>query len=212
VRAGPPSQGKQQGQPPKRGPALTGAALAAEKASKIKAKALKRKRSGLGDDGDGPPAKRKGQRERRRLYEKMYGREAKHIVSGAGHVDTREYNASAKKAARKPAPSAGSRPAAPAAVPSAGGTEPVHPSWAAKQQQQASLAAAPAGKKVVFGDNGAALVIGSGTGARKGPGAPGSTEVLHPSWEAKRKLKEQSAAMAAAMARPQGKKLTFDSD
>lgn len=87
-------------------------------------------------------------------------------------------------------------------------SEELHPSWAAKRNQQA--AAAPfQGKKIKFGgdedDEGPA--VGHQKPKSKNGGA--ASETLHPSWEAKRKAKEAQAAIMNA-AKP--KKIVFDND
>jgi len=79
-------------------------------------------------------------RRRRRLHAQMYGADANHLKRVREAPD-----AAAPRAHREPAP--------PPGEPS---VDEMHPSWIAKRQQLAALASAPAGKKLVFGDDGEA--------------------------------------------------------
>ncbi|KAL9541043.1 hypothetical protein PS6_010485 [Mucor atramentarius] len=99
---------------------------------------------------------RAGQRQRRKQWEEMYGREAKHIAS---EYQKREEKRLAnpdyrpkKKPTPKPKPTAAvhHKPSAPA--------EPVHPSWEAKRMQEEIMSKALSGKsksnnKIVFDDS-----------------------------------------------------------
>ncbi|CEP18287.1 hypothetical protein [Parasitella parasitica] len=101
---------------------------------------------------------RAGQRQRRKQWEEMYGREAKHI---AAEYEKREEKRLANpdyRPKKKPTPrskpfaadSTSSKPSAP--------SEPVHPSWEAKRMQEEIMSKALNGKggsnkKIVFDDS-----------------------------------------------------------
>ncbi|KAI7899859.1 uncharacterized protein BX663DRAFT_519736, partial [Cokeromyces recurvatus] len=101
---------------------------------------------------------RPGQRQRRKQWEEMYGREANHIASAYKKREEKrlanpDYKPKKKKSTPKPAP----KPTLPHKkdnIPN----EPVHPSWEAKRIQEEIMSKALSGqglsnKKIVFDDN-----------------------------------------------------------
>lgn len=103
---------------------------ATNEAAQVRGQKRKRNDQRLGHEER--PAKRPGQRTRRKIYEKLYGKDAAHLKA----VQTRTH----------------------ADVPGAQQTDAaaedyVHPSWAAKQREKELSAARPQGKKIVFGDD-----------------------------------------------------------
>ncbi|KAJ3409227.1 hypothetical protein HDV05_004543 [Chytridiales sp. JEL 0842] len=149
-----------------------------------------------------PPKKknRPGQRARQLLWEKTYGKEAKHLILK---------NKLKKESTQKEIPVATPKE-----------DEKLHPSWAAKKAQKPVIAEF-VGKKIVFGedsedikavvDNSAKEVGGRKRGsetevvAKKKPKV--DYENLHPSWAAK---KMQADAMASLQGK--GKKIVFNDD
>ena len=92
-----------------------------------------------------------GQRARRQLAEKQFGGGAKHLA-----LPPPPEAAHGPPLAAQPGLAAAKhgRGAAPGKARGAEAAEALHPSWAAKRQQQGSLLVPAAGKKVVFGDDG----------------------------------------------------------
>ncbi|TFL01824.1 BUD22-domain-containing protein [Pterulicium gracile] len=118
-----------------------------------------------------PKKNRRGQRARRAIWEKKFGKNANHVVKGLPTVSPPGKNASGGRHAP-------------------GGSNPRFNGGAGGRPRPAPPA---------FGS-------GAGRPAFRQPPAAAVPEVLHPSWEAKRKLKEkQSTAIVPA----QGKKITF---
>jgi BUD22 len=212
-----------------------------------------------------------GQRARRKMAEQAFGDSAKHIApshaqrrpAAAAAAPDLVGRAAAHLQALPPPPRQGAGATQMLEAPPAAAAAELHPSWAAKSAAKAQLAAKPAGKKVVFSDDGdeisAADVAnvarqqraaqGSGLHARgaaevivraegsqqpqavpqaasRVPGVPrhrdqhrpsahvvpGSSSKkrpaakLHPSWEAKAKLRKQMESLPA----PSGTKVVFD--
>lgn len=111
---------------------------------------------------------RMGQRARRQLAEKQFGGGAKHLALPP------------PEAAHGPPPSAAhpglaaakhGRGSAPGKAQGAEAAEVLHPSWAAKRQQQGSLSVPAAGEKVVFGDDGAPASVTSAAAAAPATGS-----------------------------------------
>ncbi|KAI8618401.1 BUD22-domain-containing protein [Chytriomyces sp. MP71] len=127
---------------------------------------------------------RMGQRARRDLWEKEFGREANHVKNRA----VEDQKAKAAQMARAKAPAAKT-------------DEKVHPSWAAKKAQRQSVAAF-SGSKITFGGDDDRK---AGALANPEP-APALVEKLHPSWAAKKAL---SAKILSA---PAGNKVVFGDD
>lgn len=105
---------------------------------------------------------RPGQRTRQKIAAKVHGEGANHIKqkepgampggeSSVGAVSVQAKNSSGSG---KPAPGEGLTKVVGGSGQGQGSAE--HPSWVAKQKEREMLAAAPRGKKVVFGDDGAA--------------------------------------------------------
>ncbi|KAI8636639.1 hypothetical protein BD408DRAFT_437730 [Parasitella parasitica] len=100
---------------------------------------------------------RAGQRQRRKQWEEMYGREAKHIATEYQKREEKRLANPDYRPKKKPAPKSKplakdtfSKPSAPA--------EPVHPSWEAKRMQEEIMSKALNGKggsnnKIIFGDS-----------------------------------------------------------
>jgi BUD22 len=131
---------------------------------------------------------RRGQRARQAIWEKKYGKKAKHVVNPKP----------------KPVPAPVVKPTKPVIA-----VDPtLHPSWQAKKANKVGIEAF-AGKKIVFGDDSEPskpmAMPAKPQIAKKAP-AP-VEENLHPSWEAKRKAKEAAAELLKNAKRT---KITFD--
>ena len=97
------------------------------------------------------PKKRMGQRARRLLAEQMYGADANHVKMERLERERVERQAREQEAN-------------------------MHPAWAAKRAARAALAAAPVGKKVSFGEDGAASAAEHVGPKRTVPPPPTTTE------------------------------------
>ncbi|RKP10282.1 Bud-site selection protein [Thamnocephalis sphaerospora] len=88
----------------------------------------------------------------------------------------------------------------------------VHPSWAAQQQRKAAERTATfQGTKVRFDQDDSADIRPAHNAKQGGSGNDtGGNAQDHPSWEAKRRKREQEAAMQRA--KPSGTKIVFDDD
>ncbi|KAJ1962946.1 hypothetical protein GGI12_002338 [Dipsacomyces acuminosporus] len=146
--------------------------------------------------GANAPKNRPGQRARRAMYEKKYGKEANHIK-----ILTKDKKPK-REAAERPY-SSGKRSSSNKS--SSGSAEPVHPSWEAKRRERQMLASAPKSQKVVFGDDGNAIASAEAPAAATGKKNTQPAH-LHPSWEAKRRQKE---ALEQAK-QVKGTKILFD--
>ncbi|KAI8320628.1 hypothetical protein GQ54DRAFT_298533 [Martensiomyces pterosporus] len=143
---------------------------------------------------------RPGQRARRMMYEKKYGKEANHVKllakdkkpkAGAERPDKANSKLGHK---HKAGPKNGDG--------NSTNTAPMHPSWEAKRRERQMLASAPKSKKIVFGDDGSV-----GSTAPQDPKPKSSQpEHLHPSWEAKRRQKEIMEQAKSV----KGTKIVFD--
>ncbi|KAI8967453.1 hypothetical protein BDF20DRAFT_928362 [Mycotypha africana] len=97
---------------------------------------------------------RPGQRQRRKQWEELYGKDAKHIQSEyEKREEKRRAKPDYKPPKKKQAPAAHRTKAAPAAS-----AEPVHPSWEAKRMQEEIMSKAlsgegPKNNKIVFSDD-----------------------------------------------------------
>jgi BUD22 len=177
--------------------------------------------------GKGSIAKRPGQRTRRKLYERMYGDEARHIREHKGGAVATSAGAPAQVAGKKR-----KQEQQPQAQQAQEAEQPVHPSWSAKQKEKHLLLAAPAGTKTTFddfggsqvrvvvpaakaaslvaGSIGAAMQCGSKGHAARRTAATRSKAAGHPSWEAAKLRRRQQAQMLASAAAPQSQKIIFD--
>ncbi|KAI9209845.1 BUD22-domain-containing protein [Polychytrium aggregatum] len=154
------------------------------------------------DPEDGQSKKnRMGQRARRELAEKKYGRNAKHLIAEKEKRKT-EY---LLKRPAKPGIAA-DRPAKRVRVDDGDkrtGTK-LHPSWEAKQKQRQAISAYQ-GKKTVFsGDNDASKHSNDAKRPTEGSRAPQTMQkhdpkaTLHPSWQAKLNQRNKMNAGGAA--------------
>ncbi|KAI9058344.1 Bud-site selection protein [Trametes sanguinea] len=145
---------------------------------------------------DLPRKNRRGQRARRAIWEKKYGKNANHVkkqreehayIHGDRQWNGKGKGRDAREGGKPGAPPRGrGGPQAQRGPPSGGGAPPQRPpadnGWPKKQA-------------------GAGAGAGQGSGGKKGDDKP-----LHPSWEAKRKLKEK---LNPSIIPAQGKKIKF---
>ncbi|TFK86785.1 Bud-site selection protein [Polyporus arcularius HHB13444] len=139
------------------------------------------------DEADAPRKNRRGQRARRAIWEKKYGKNANHVKKQQ-EQDPRQQRRDGSRGA-------------------GGGGNAKGPG---KAQSQARGAPARRGAQKFVApqqtDSGWGKPVGAGAGANPKTGAPKEDKGLHPSWEAKRKLKEK---LNPSIVPAQGKKIKF---